>query len=206
VADGDLTQIIELDQEDEFGEMVARMNTMAQKPRAMVDEITGASGELLEASRGRQPVGQGDVGQQPNLEQQCPGAIGDGTKAQGNHRPVQDLIARIWPYEKTEQGGAAPPLTLNVSYFCFHLHLHMSPTTTQGADIETACSVEHQLIGEYLYAFTGYGSSAMKSDPGEIMICRASFPASLLSSGHNGQGEHQVGVELRPLLRRWRVF
>jgi methyl-accepting chemotaxis protein len=52
VADGDLTQTIEVDQEDEFGEMVARMNTMAQKLRAMVDEITGTSSELLESSAG----------------------------------------------------------------------------------------------------------------------------------------------------------
>jgi methyl-accepting chemotaxis protein len=52
VADGDLTQTIELDQEDEFGEMVARLNTMAQKLRAMVDEITGTSSELLESSTG----------------------------------------------------------------------------------------------------------------------------------------------------------
>ncbi|MDJ0782263.1 MAG: methyl-accepting chemotaxis protein [Desulfosarcinaceae bacterium] len=52
VAEGDLTHTIDLDQADEFGEMVVRMNGMAQKLRAMVDEITRTSGDLLASSTG----------------------------------------------------------------------------------------------------------------------------------------------------------
>jgi methyl-accepting chemotaxis protein len=50
VADGDLTQTIDLHQADEFGDMVVHMNTMAEKLRTMLDAVTGTSAELLESS------------------------------------------------------------------------------------------------------------------------------------------------------------